>query len=98
MPPEEPKNEVTADLVSLVVCWPRTVDRRVREVIATWTEQQCDQADAWAGALHLRASDNDDVDVPAEPAHVYELRRQVQVWRGDTPNAVTRMGPMPARS
>ena len=37
------------------------------ETIEGWTEPQRAAVRAWAGALHLRASDND-VDVPARPA------------------------------
>lgn len=44
------------------------------EVITGWTDMQCMQAEQWAMAAHLQASDNDDVDVPAMPAHVAEYR------------------------
>jgi hypothetical protein len=35
--------------------------------IDSWTDEQKDQAIKWAGAVHLHASDNDDVDVPKKP-------------------------------
>lgn len=38
--------------------------------IAAWTDEQCRQAEEWAGAAHLNASDNDDVVVPPIPEHV----------------------------
>jgi hypothetical protein len=37
------------------------------EVIEAWTDLQCQQAEEWAIALHLNASDNDDVVVPTRP-------------------------------
>lgn len=41
-----------------------------REAISTWSDEQCQQAEAWAVAAHLYASDNHDVDVPPMPACV----------------------------
>lgn len=38
------------------------------EIWRTFTEQQRQEASQWAGAVHLRASDNDDVQVPPRPA------------------------------
>ncbi len=40
------------------------------EAIAGWTDMQCIQAEQWAMAAHLHASDNDDIEVPEMPAHV----------------------------
>lgn len=58
-------NAVTADVLSLVC------DHEVPpEVIETWTDDQVREAEMWAGAVHLRASDNDDVPIPPTPAHV----------------------------
>lgn len=37
------------------------------EVIAKWTDEQVQQAETWAGAVHYHASDNDDVVVPPKP-------------------------------
>jgi len=42
------------------------------EAIRKWTNAQCREAEQWAGAVHLQASDNDDVSVPPCPAHVKE--------------------------
>ncbi len=36
-------------------------------VIPHWTDDEVKQAEAWASAVHLRASDNDDVIVPPYP-------------------------------
>lgn len=41
-------------------------------IIATWTDEQCRQAEAWASARHFRASDNA-VRVPKIPPHVADL-------------------------
>lgn len=41
-------------------------------VIATWTDEQCQQAEAWASARHFRASDNSNR-VPPIPPHVVAL-------------------------
>jgi hypothetical protein len=38
-----------------------------QDEIKTWTAEQRQGAEHWAGALHLRASDNDDVVVPTCP-------------------------------
>jgi hypothetical protein len=45
--------------------------------ILGWSDEQCMQAEDWARAVHLHASDNDDVQVPAMPAHVavYQLQK-----------------------
>lgn len=37
------------------------------EEIAKWTDEQCQQAEEWAHAVHLHASDNDEVIVPPKP-------------------------------
>lgn len=42
------------------------------EAIEKWTDTQCMEAEQWAGATHLHASDNDDIQVPTIPAHVKE--------------------------
>jgi hypothetical protein len=42
------------------------------ELIATWTDKQCKEAEEWAVALHLNASDNDDVVVPQRPDFIPE--------------------------
>ena len=38
------------------------------DAIKSWTDQQCQLAEDWASAVHLMASDNDDVEVPPRPA------------------------------
>lgn len=58
----ERNDSVTAVIVSVGGV---TVDEAIVE---TWTDEQCQQAEEWAGAVHLRASDNDDVEVPPMPA------------------------------
>jgi hypothetical protein len=40
------------------------------EAISAWSDEECQQAEAWAGACHLHASDHDDVVVPPMPEHV----------------------------
>lgn len=72
-------NEATGDLLSL------TGEGSLvpRAAIDTWTDEQCQEAEQWAGAAHLNASDNDDVVVPPIPAHVRihdtpENRKRVQ--------------------
>ena len=35
--------------------------------IASWTDEQCQQADIWACTTHLSASDHDDIKVPPRP-------------------------------
>lgn len=40
------------------------------DVVATWSDEQCREAEEWAIALHYLASDNDDVVVPPMPVHV----------------------------
>ena len=43
------------------------------DVARSWTDQQCQEAEEWAWALHFRASDNPRVKVPPMPAHVRDL-------------------------
>ncbi len=62
----------TRDILALTgqgACVPMTA-------INEWTDEQCREAENWAGATHLQASDNDDVEVPPIPEHV-------KIW--DTP-------------
>lgn len=37
------------------------------DAIASWSDEQCQQAEQWAMAIHLQASDNVDVEVPRTP-------------------------------
>ena len=41
----------------------------MREAIASWSDEECEQAEDWAIACHYRASDND-VEVPPVPSWV----------------------------
>lgn len=50
------------------------------DTIATWTDEQCQQAEAWAAAAHVNASDNDDVVVPPRPAFL------PKPWEGPVDN------------
>lgn len=47
-----------------------------REAIADWTDAECQAAEDWAYAVHLHASDNDDVYVPPMPACVQAFATQ----------------------
>jgi hypothetical protein len=44
-----------------------------QEQVEGWTEEQRQQAARWAVAVHLSASDNDDVEVPPRPAFLDEV-------------------------
>jgi hypothetical protein len=44
------------------------------DVVATWTDEQCKEAEDYALAVHARASDND-IDVPERPAFLDEAVR-----------------------
>jgi hypothetical protein len=41
--------------------------------IATWTDDQCREADVWSCSVHLSASDDDDIRVPSKPAFLPSL-------------------------
>lgn len=59
--------QTTVDLLSLVMDGdPITVEQ-----VRTWTHMQILHAEAWAGACHLSASDNDDIEVPERPLHTF---------------------------
>lgn len=52
-------------------------------VIATWTDEQCRQAEAWASARHFKASDNA-VRVPPTPPHIAACpERAIGVYDAD---------------
>lgn len=51
------------------------------EVIEKWTPEERKQAQDWAGAVHLSASDNDDVVVPPKPKHVADNAKPVDLER-----------------
>lgn len=48
----------------------RNVRRLTVKDIAAWTDDQVRDAELWAGAIHLNASDNDDVEIPPTPEHL----------------------------
>jgi len=50
--------------------------------VQRWTDEQCQQAEEWAWALHFAASDNPDVVVPPIPPHVEALQR-FDPWKVD---------------
>lgn len=45
----------------------------VREKIRGWSQEEREAACRWAGAVHARASDNDEVQIPPKPACVVDL-------------------------
>lgn len=53
-------DEVLSDILGLVSI------EVTPAVVSTWSDEQCQQAERWAGAVHLRASDNV-VRVPPKP-------------------------------
>jgi hypothetical protein len=63
-----PDEGVTVSILSLVGV---TVDEAV---VAGWNAEQRLQAVDWAGAIHLQASDNDDVEVPEMPEFLEEYQ------------------------
>ncbi|QDF95164.1 hypothetical protein CJ010_00645 [Azoarcus sp. DD4] len=40
------------------------------QVVSTWSDKQCMEAEEWALSVHLSASDNDGIEVPPMPEHV----------------------------
>ncbi len=55
-------DEVTRDVLGLV-----GVEVELDE-IAGWDDEMCQEAEAWAGAVHLQANDYDDMEIPPKPA------------------------------
>lgn len=64
--PTIPDRNVVCDLLSLI----GEAEGITVEQVAAWTDAECLQAEEWASAMHLRASDNDDVILPPMPACV----------------------------
>lgn len=60
---DDPTGEDTRMILSLALQTPPAL-----EVVRGWTPQQREEAERWAGAVHLAASDNDDVTVPPRPS------------------------------
>lgn len=54
---------VLVDLLSLVM----NGKQPDLEVVFEWTDEQREQAEIWAGSVHLSASDNEDIVVPEKP-------------------------------
>lgn len=70
--PEGPPDvSVTVDIMALASWFvpPELVDK--------WTNEEREAACAWAGAIHMFASDNDDVVVPLKPEHVTRDGRDI---------------------
>jgi len=67
---------------------------RAQQVVATWTDEQCRQAEEWAGAIHLAASDND-IPLPVKPAHVAVFQQQFMEYAtcGDSNHVPTEADP-----
>lgn len=71
--PDLPEPQVLSDLLSLVM-----EDPPPPEQVATWDATMMLLAEGWAAALHLYASDNDDVEVPEKPEF---LDKWPEWWR-----------------
>lgn len=54
-------DSVLVDILSLVGI------NVTEEIVSTWTDHQCDLAEAWACKVHLKASDNKHIRVPPQP-------------------------------
>lgn len=64
-------DNVTLDLVMMIA--PEDTDHEMMlKSIASWSDDFVKRVDAYCGAVHLRASDNDDVVVPKIPRLFYE--------------------------
>ena len=71
-------NQATQDLISL-----GSEKLAMLSVIEKWTDEQCQQAEAWASARHFRASDNA-ASVPEMPPHVAALPERARgAWDTD---------------
>jgi hypothetical protein len=71
-----PSVEETANALCLVGDTEHITD----EAIVTWTDAQRQEAFDWAIALHYRASDNDDVEVPQRPT--FTIAASAEATRG----------------
>lgn len=65
-PEWERDNDVTRDLLGLVGY------DVMPAFIESWTDEQVRHVDEWAAAQHLKASDNDDVEIPPQPSCIDE--------------------------
>lgn len=50
------------------------------EDIAKWTDEQVQLVEAWAGAVHFAAADNDDVEVPPKPEFLQQYGPPPHDW------------------
>lgn len=64
-------NQATYDILQLI----HQGEDIPLSTIEGWTDEQCKQAEDYAGAVHLKASDNDDVVVPPIPEHLKVARQ-----------------------
>ena len=62
--------ETLCDILALALPF-RPEEHEVKE----WSPADVELASKWAGAIHLSASDNDDVEVPPEPMCILRLRK-----------------------
>lgn len=62
-------NDVLLDILGLV-----DLEEIPLAEIVTWTDEQCQHVEEWAGARIARASDHDDVVVPPEPTCIAEWK------------------------
>ena len=60
--------ERALDLLSLVLDLSAFSPNEIFMVAMEWTDAELEQVSEWAGAVHLHASDNDDVRVPPKPS------------------------------
>jgi hypothetical protein len=73
--PAWPRNDHTTSLRLMMASI--TVDEAT---IATWTDNQCREADVWYCSVHLSASDNDDIQVPPKPDFLPEYDEFRGIW------------------
>jgi len=59
----ERDDEATETICSLV----EETEHITRADIAAWTDAECEAVEAYCGAIHFHASDNDDVVIPPRP-------------------------------
>jgi hypothetical protein len=45
------------------------------EVIATWSDDDCEEIEHWASSTYLRASDNYGVKIPPEPKFLQQYKK-----------------------
>lgn len=57
----------TLDLLGLVLDLSPFSGEELYNVVLEWTDAELEDVGEWAGKVHLKASDNDDVEVPPKP-------------------------------